>query len=193
MKKILLISFAILALQAPVLGHAEAKSFNLLLAGGMEPNTISIWLTEDGTTYVIDSIVPLEVGGSICTNPEGKTNELLCQAPLVNGFEVNSDGGDDQVLIAPNITLPVTVRGGAGNDLLRGGAGPDKLFGGSGNDRLIGWRGDDILNGGLDDDVVTGGPDNDILMRGLGNDELWGGPGDDEIRDYPVKKKPRVK
>ena len=190
MKKILLISLALLALLASA-GNAETKSVNLLLAGGMEPNTINIWLTPDGTSYVIDSIAPLEVGGTICTNPEGKPTELLCQAPMINSFEVNSDGGDDQVTVAPSITLPVTMRGGYGNDVLRGGSGNDRLFGGGGNDRVFGGRGNDTLNGGPDHDVVLGGPDNDILLRGLGNDELFGGPGDNEIREIPTKPKPK--
>ena len=30
---------------------------------------IRIWLTPDGRTYVIDSIVPLEVGGTVCEHP----------------------------------------------------------------------------------------------------------------------------
>jgi hemolysin type calcium-binding protein len=191
LKKILLISVAILALQAPTFGHAETKSFSLLLAGGAEPNTISIWLTPDGTSYVIDSIVPLEVGGDVCAHPEGKMNELVCQAPLINGFEVNSGGGDDQVTVAVAITVPVTMRGGSGNDLLEGGSGEDRLFGAGGNDRLIGGRGSDTLNGGPDNDAVFGGPGNDILLRGSGEDVLRGGPGDDEFRGPPAKTKAR--
>ncbi|MEX2108356.1 MAG: calcium-binding protein [Solirubrobacterales bacterium] len=187
MKKILLISLAILALHAPVSGHAEPRTFSILLAGGVEANIINIWLTEDGKTYVIDSIVPLEVGGSVCTNPEGQPNELLCQAPLVSGFEVNSDGGDDQITVAPNITVSVTMRGGAGNDVLRGGAGDDRLYGSSGDDRLFGKRGNDVLNGGADNDVVFGGPGDDVLVRGLGQDTLRGGPGDNEFRDHRGK------
>lgn len=191
MKKILLISLAILALHAPAIGHAEARSFNVLLAGGSEANVIDIWLTPDGKAYVIDSIVPLEGGVPVCTHPEGKMNELVCQAPMIHGFEVNSAGGDDQITVAPSVTIGVTLRGGQGMDLLRGGAGEDKLFGSNGDDRLFGGKGDDILNGGLDNDFVFGGPGNDVLVRGLGSDVLRGGPGDDELRDYPGSPGPR--
>ena len=34
--------------------------------------------------------------------------------------------------------MPVTMRGGAGDDSLLGGGGPDKLIGGEGDDRLVG-------------------------------------------------------
>lgn len=186
MKKTLLISLAILALQAPPAGHGEPRSYSVLLAGGTEPNVISVWLTPDGKSYVIDSIVALEVGGSICTHPEGNENELVCPAPMINGFEVNAGGGDDSVSVAANVPVPVKMRAGEGNDILRGGAGPDRLYGSAGDDRLAGGRGDDHLNGGPGNDVVFGGPGDDVLMRGPGNDALRGGPGDDEFRD-PTK------
>ena len=51
-------------------------------------------------------------------------------APSIAGFEVNADGDDDRVGVAKDVTVPVTMRGGPGDDLLLGGAGPDKLFGG---------------------------------------------------------------
>jgi Ca2+-binding RTX toxin-like protein len=193
MKKLLLIPAVILTLLAPVAGHAEPKSFSVLLAGGTESNVISIWLTEDGKTYVIDSIVPLEGGGGVCSNPEGQPTELRCQAPLVSGFEVNADGGDDQITVAANVALPVTLRGGAGNDTLRTGAGSDKLFGSAGDDRLYGGRGPDTLNGGDGNDTVFGGPDSDVLLRGLGSDVLRGGPGDDEFRDVPGTGKSKMR
>jgi Ca2+-binding RTX toxin-like protein len=184
MKKLLLISFAILALLAPGSASAVEKTYTVLLAGGDEANTIKIWLSPDGREYVIDSLVPLEVGGSVCTHPEDNPNELVCAAPSIAGFEVNSGAGDDHVSVAKNITVPVTMRGGAGDDVLLGGAGPDKLIGGQGNDRLVGWRGDDVLYGGPGNDVLIGGPGNDILGGGSGTDTLIGGTGANEVRQY---------
>lgn len=183
MKRILLISVAILALVAPPAAHAEAKTFNLLLAGGAEPNMVNIWLTPDGRSYVIDSSVPLEVGGTVCVNPGGNPNELICEAPVVTSFEVNSDGGDDSISVAPTVPVPVTLRGGGGNDYLRGGGGPDKLIGGSGDDRLVGAGGNDFLNGGFGVDVLLGGTGDDVLIRSPGSDVLKSGSGNDSIRD----------
>ena len=65
---------------------------------------------------MIDSIVPLEVGGTVCANPPGKPNELICQAASIGGFEVNAGAGDDTVGVAANVPVPVTLRGGAGDD-----------------------------------------------------------------------------
>jgi len=187
MKKAILTLLAMLAIPAtlaPVTAPAGEgpPAFNVLLAGGDEANTIRIWLTPDGRQYVIDSVVPLEVGGTVCSNPEGMENELVCDAPSIAGFEVNSGGGDDQVSVAKNVSIPVTMRGGAGDDRLFGGAGPDKLLGGAGDDRLVGWRGADVLYGGAGEDVLLGGPGADVLSGGPGYDVLRGGGGNDELR-----------
>lgn len=182
MKRLLLISLALLALLAPFGAHGAPKTYTMLLAGGDEANTIKIWLTPDGRQYVIDSIVQLEVGGTICANPAENPNELICDAPSIAGFEVNAGGGDDRVTVAKNVVVPVTMRGGAGDDLLIGGAGDDKLIGGSGDDRLIGRRGDDLLYGGSGDDLLLGGPGDDLLRGGPGVDKLKGGPGTDDLR-----------
>ena len=158
MKKAILIAMAMLATQAPLLAHAEDSPVNVLLAGGPEANTIGIKLSPDGREYTIDSIVPLEVGGSVCANPPGNSYELVCQAPEVSGFEVNAGEGNDTVTVAREVPVAVTLRGGSGDDTLVGGAGADKLIGGPGNDHLVGRSGPDLLYGGSGDDTLVGGP-----------------------------------
>lgn len=182
MKKLMLISFALAALFAPGLAHGEAKTYTVLLAGGEEANTIKIWLSSDGRQYVIDSALPLEVGGEVCAHPEEDPTELVCDAPSIAGFEVNGGGGDDKVRVAGPVTVPVTMRGGAGDDVLVGASGPDKLIGGGGGDRLIGWSGDDQLYGGPGDDKLIGGPGSDLLSGGPGKDILIGGSGANTVR-----------
>jgi hemolysin type calcium-binding protein len=182
MKKATLILFATLALLAAPLQPAQASSFTVLLAGGAASNMIHIWLTSEGRDYVIDSIVPLEVGGSVCTNPDGNPNELVCPAPPIAGFEINADGGDDKIAVSKDISIPVTMRGGSGRDVLLGGGGPDKLIGGIGNDRLVGWQGNDLLVGGPGNDVHLGGPGNDVILSGPGKDIVRDGRGTDIVR-----------
>jgi Ca2+-binding RTX toxin-like protein len=191
MKKAILIGLALAAAHAPTSAAAPAQStYNVLLAGGSEANMIHVWLTPDGQNYVIDSIVALEVGGDVCTNPEGNPNELICPAPPIAGFEVNAGGGDDRVSVAKEVSIPVTMRGGSGHDTLIGGSGQDKLIGGSGGDRLLGGRGPDLLAGGVGNDVLLGGRGNDVLFTGTGNDLARGGPGKDLVAKF---KKPRAK
>lgn len=182
MKKLLLISFTLLALLAPGTAFAETKTYTVLLAGGEEDNVIKVWLSSDGRLYVIDSVVQLDVGGTVCSHPEDNPNELLCNAPAIAGFEVNAGGGDDEVSVAKDVTAPVTMRGGAGDDLLVGGGGRDKLVGGNGDDRLVGWRQSDLLYGGPGSDTLIGGQGADILRGGPGADTLAGGPGANKVR-----------
>jgi Ca2+-binding RTX toxin-like protein len=182
MKRAIVISFAIAAAYASSLGAAGSESFTVLLAGGSASNAIHVWLTPDGRDYVIDSIVPLEVGGEVCTNPAGNPNELICPAPPIAGFEVNADGGDDKITVARGVTIPVTVRGGNGRDIVVGGSGDDKLIGGPGPDHLTGGPGDDVLVGGPGSDVLVGGSGDDTLLSGPGFDFTRGGSGKNVIK-----------
>jgi hypothetical protein len=172
---------ALLALVAPPTVNAEKKPVTVILAGGDEANRIHIWLSPDGREYVIDSLGPLGVGESPCSNPNGDPNQLVCEAPRIGGFWVNASDEDDVVSIARNISIPVTLNGGGGDDRLTGGAGNDLLHGDAGNDRLVGGKGDDVLYGGEGDDVLIAGPGNDVLRGGRGKDTLIEGKGADSV------------
>lgn len=123
------VALAGLAAAAPASEKAPAtgKGLNLLLAGGPEDNLIQISLIENGRLYAISSTGALEVGGSVCSNPPGSPNELICQAPAIAGFEVNAGGGNDRIVIGREVPAPATLRGGPGNDELIGGAGANDL------------------------------------------------------------------
>jgi hypothetical protein len=189
MKKAILIMSALALSLAPASGATAApveeppQTYTVVLAGGPEANEIHIWLAPDGRTYVIDSIVPLEVGGTVCENPPGVKTELFCQAVQVGAFLVNAEAGDDQIRVSPSVSIPITLRGGSGDDILVGGSGPDSLSGGAGRDKLVGRSGNDALFGGSAEDRLFGGPGNDILHGGPGNDHLAGGSGTNVIRD----------
>lgn len=188
-KKAALIFPIVLATLGALVAPAPA-AYNVLLAGGAASNTIDIWLTPDGRDYVIDSVVPLEVGGSVCTNPEGNPNELVCSAVKIASFEVNADGGDDRISVTNQVTIPVTMRGGSGDDILTGGRGPDKLIGGSGDDVLSGGGGADLLIGSAGHDFAAAGPGNDVIVTDSGKDVVRPGAGEDSVRRRPAAKAP---
>jgi hypothetical protein len=181
MKKGILIALTLLAAFAAPLAHAEEPSVNLLIAGGAEQNLLDIKLSPDGREYIIDSMAPLEVGGAICTHPEAVENRLLCPATTIAGFEINAGGGNDSAIVSPKILVPVTLRGGPGDDRLYGGGAADKLVGGPGEDILIGRAGNDALYGGPGNDQLFGGSGDDVLHGGPGEDEMIGGPGDNVL------------
>lgn len=177
MKKGILIALMLLATQFAAIAHAEGGPLTLLLTGTHGDNVFRISLSPDGRDYVIASTAPLEAGGDLCSHPGGAENELVCTAPAIAGFEVNVDGGNDLVVLTPDIPIPATLRGGPGNDRLSGGGAADKIIGGPGDDVLGGRRGDDWIFGGPGDDRLLGGPGDDQLRGGPGVDMLSGGPG----------------
>ena len=97
----------------------------------------------------------------------------------INSVVIYVDGGDDDVEIDKNITLPVFVNGGDGKDKLKAGGGDTILLGGAGEDDLKGGDGNDILDGGGDKDKLNAGKGNDILLGGTGEDDLKGEDGRD--------------
>lgn len=182
MKRAILIG-AMAAIAAVTAPSAPAKpSLTVLLAGGAEESAISIALTPDGRSYVIDSVAPLEVGGEICSNPEGEPNRLICAAAPIGGFEVNAGAGDDTVMVAREVPIPVTLRGGPGEDRLVGGGAGDKLVGGLDGDVLIGRAGHDSLFGGPGADRLAGCSGNDLLHGDGGVDTILGGSGQNTVR-----------
>jgi hypothetical protein len=179
MKRAILMAMTVaLVAVTSVSARAAEPKLTVLLAGGSEANAISVGLSPDGRSYVIDSVVPLEVGGNVCSHPEGQPNELVCAAASIGGFEVNAGAGDDLVVVSRAIPIPVTLRGGPDNDRLIGGSSLDKLIGGPGDDFLVGRAEADSLFGGPGDDRLIGGPGNDTLVGHGGDDTLLGGPGD---------------
>jgi Ca2+-binding RTX toxin-like protein len=194
MKKATLTLLAIVAAQIATAAPASAgpetarpeisRSYTVVLAGSGTQNTIEISLSTDGSEYVIISAVPLEVGGTVCENVNSTT--LVCKAPMVAGFEVNAGGGNDTITVTRDVTVPVTLHGGPGNDALVGGDGPDELVGGPGEDRLVGRAGDDLILGCPGNDEIFGGLGSDTLRGGRGKDLIAGGPGNDDIRQDPT-------
>ena len=109
--------------------------------------------------------------------------------------------GDDSLLLI-DVDVPVTVLGGAGNDILVGTAKRDYLDGGAGNDELRGRGEADKIYGGDGDDLIFGGgrdslaripEDKDslfgndladvVLSGGTGRDVIFAGAGDDLFVD----------
>ncbi len=180
MKKSILIALTLLAAATALPARAEPAPLTLLLAGSGGDDTIRISLSPDGREYEVVSAAPLEVGGEVCSHPEGAPNELHCKAPAISGFEVNALGGSDSVDFSSQVPVPVTIRGGSGDDRLSGGAAADKILGGPDRDMLSGFRGDDWIFGGNGDDRLLGGQGNDQLRGGPGEDHLVGGPGQNQ-------------
>jgi Ca2+-binding RTX toxin-like protein len=166
--------------------------------GGVEDtlNTIAFGLstgTRAGTYY--DFVTgTLYVSGNIDDGHEDRlearsrgdnlevyiNGDLADTRPLATIQRVFFNGsGDDDVMDASGLDLPVTMMGRGGNDKLTGGRGDDYLDGGPGDDKLEGGDGNDILLGGEGNDKLLSGQGSDLLIGGRGADKLDGGGGDD--------------
>lgn len=90
---------------------------------------------------------------------------------------LNVGNRSDSVFIESVPSIPVTVDGGAGPDVISGAtaASPLHLMGGDGSDTLIGGQANDVIEGGVGPDELTGGPGSDTLSGGAGADKLTGG------------------
>jgi Ca2+-binding RTX toxin-like protein len=101
--------------------------------------------------------------------------------------------GNDLIVVGDDVTQPVEVFGGPGNDVIYGGVGDATLHGGRGNDALYGGAGKNVLFGGPGNDrlevflsnnnpaTLHGGCGNDLLLGGAGDDVLHGGEGNDNL------------
>jgi uncharacterized delta-60 repeat protein len=81
------------------------------------------------------------------------------EAADVRRITVSGRGGDDDLSADAALTLPVSLLGGAGNDVLAGGGGDDTLAGGAGNDLFTSRdTSADQLLGGPGADIATKDP-----------------------------------
>jgi hypothetical protein len=136
----------------------DASAFTLgpvLLDGGDGDDTLTGGAGDDtldggpGTNTLVDSgDITFTLTDSRLDGHGTDTLSRIQRARLVGG-----DG--DNELNAVRFSGPVTLIGGAGNDLLIGGAGDDSLDGGLGDDTLRGGPGvDAVVATGADDDRV---------------------------------------
>jgi hypothetical protein len=148
----------------------------------------------NGTLQVVGTrradVISIATAGQIDVIAGGQAIGSFPQSG-VTAVRVTAGGGHDQITVAADLAVPVTVlgekgndnlSGGSGGDSLDGGAGRDTLAGGAGNDALIGGAGKDVLRGDDGDDNCDGGSGNDDTDGGAGNDFLTGAAGRDLLR-----------
>jgi hypothetical protein len=156
---------------------AHASALNLGITGGPDADEISIVLDATQTQFVMTSARPINPPSPPCT--QISTFQISCPTSGFVSFSASLGRGNDRFTVGPSISVPVTVNGGPGRDLLRGGSGADTVLGGKGGDRLFGNNGKDTLKGGKGGDYLRGGKGRDNLDGGKGGDSLRGGPGRD--------------
>ena len=141
------------------------------LDGGPGPSTLVE--SADGDFTLVSGLV---AGEGTLTGSVTGTDVLIEieQAFLTGGDSANT-------IDASGFNGPVTIDGGAGNDVLTGGDGGATITGGTGADTIIGGTGADDLRGGDDNDSILGGDGQDTILGDAGNDILNGGGDNDTV------------
>jgi Ca2+-binding RTX toxin-like protein len=116
-----------------------------------------------------DRILLTQSGASLSVNVNGKASGVYATTAVAQ-ISIDAGAGDDYVKLDPAISVPATIRGGAGNDTLIGSAANDLLIGGSGDDLLMAVGGNNTLQGGVGNDTLIPGSGNDVLDGGAGFD-----------------------
>jgi Ca2+-binding RTX toxin-like protein len=157
----------------------EADPFNVTVNAAQQDGVFLVngQLSVIDTNPANDIVTISQSNGSISVTSNGGTPVVFTES--VNSIEVVLGTGHDIVVVGSNITVPLTIDGGAGNDFLSAGGGPATLIGGPGNDILWGGPSSDKLFGGDNNDDLFGGGGNDSLVGGAGNDIVHGGAGRD--------------
>jgi len=147
--------------------RAELKRGTLEVDGGGRPNAVTLRLKQDDA-----SRIQVDVGDDRSADFEFARGD-------VHAISVAMGSGRDSVHIddgngAFTDTIPTTIAGGNGDDLLNGGQGAERLSGGGGDDSVDGGRGNDSADLGRGADSFTWDP-------GEGSDVIDGGSGRDTM------------
>lgn len=117
-------------------------------------------VTLDGVTTTYTGLAGINLYGQAGSDLITVTGNI--STPLV----IDAGAGNDTILIGPAVTSKVIALGGDGNDIIVGGSGNNVLVGGNGVDILTGGGARDILIGGDGSDILLGNSQDDILVAG---------------------------
>ena len=144
-----LFAIALIAPASALAGTASVGGNQLTTnAPGGETNNLTLSLDGANVRVAETGAGATLTPGAGCTS--GGTNQALC--PLSGFTSISANAGDGADRVTVSVSLPATLVGGNGDDVLTGGPLNDTLDGGAGDDWFIG-------NGGAD--TMIGGPDND--------------------------------
>lgn len=110
-------------------------------------------LTVLGTTD--DDAITIRLSG---TNLQVLDNGAVAhevEAAKIKKIVIDTDAGNDRIVVQNSIKVPTFLYGGKGADFIRGGGGKDNIFGGDQSDNLNGRGGNDKIWGGAGSDAIA--------------------------------------
>ncbi len=134
---------------------ADRPDRNTLVVGGT-PRADRLRIAQEGNSIVVHMHSQAHVAGK----------RWSFKAAKISRIEVFGQGGDDDIQIEANVTVPAVVLCGDGNNSVRCGGGPTVVVGGSGDDTIEGGNGRNVLIGGLGHNHIKAGALGNILIAG---------------------------
>ena len=139
----------------------------LVITGTNAPDAIQIAVGTDPGTLLVD------LGQ--------QQTPLVLDRSTFSAIAVRLGNGDDTFAVVTSrgdVTTPLTVDGGNGNDAITGGGGNDLLDGGNGDDAILGGAGVDEISGDNGVDTIDGGVGTDTEFLDNGDDVAVWNPGE---------------
>ena len=127
-------------------------------------------------TFLVEQLDGTAQLGTVKVTAFGRSNTYT----NVTSIKGNFGSGNDTVIVAPSVLLPVCIDGGTGNDSITDAG---TFTGSSACNSLSGGAGDDYVSvTGKANTTINGGDDNDYLLHGgIGTVTINGGDGNDHL------------
>ncbi len=156
----------------PVVEFADKT--NLILNAGLTD------ADQGNTIFVNAREVPSGLITAILNGGAGNDVIRVFSSPAGVATTVNGGAGDDLIAVQSDLTVPLSIFGGPGNDTIYGGAGNSLIDGGTGNNTLRAQGGNATIDSNGTDLVYTG--DGQVTVNGgAGSETVFGGAGNDVI------------
>ncbi|WP_455826157.1 M91 family zinc metallopeptidase [Pseudomonas graminis] len=153
-------------------GHPIGTNDNeVIIETGDRADKITIKKGPDNCLIATVNGTPYQL--KLLTSPDGSETQPL---------RIKTNGGNDCVLIDPQVENTIRVEAGDGDDYVRAGAGNTRLYGGAGNDLLKLGSGHGIAFGNEGDDLLIAGTGHGVLKGNNGDDRLQAGKGSADRR-----------
>jgi Ca2+-binding RTX toxin-like protein len=150
----------------------SGSSYSFTAAPGEKNTFVAEYHDGYGFTFY-DQTAPLSAPPGCTTSDSGN---VTCPSDGITGISAQLGDGDDYFQ-GNDLTIPLTVDGGSGDDTIKGGDAGDTLNGAEGNDWIRGADGPDRVTGGPGDDTIDifGGGVDTLDCTGGGNDRVQRG------------------
>lgn len=122
------------------------------------------------------------VGSGTLQGQIAVTNFIEAGVRNIDFSGITTTGAPGVVVTAASVTNDaLTLKGGAGADVLAGSNGDDIIDGGAGNNNISGGNGNNTLKAGAGHDFVSATNGDNIIDAGGGNNQVIVGGGDNDI------------